>query len=270
MTDTWGVNLSGNRVPTEMVEFVDGTGATKRLGPPTAGATVTLDDSGNTWVFFGTGRFFSRSDKTDLRAQYLVGVKDSVLRPGSGCVQTSVTSCWNQNLLDVSNAQICVSCSSGSQVQGVGSFTTFSALQQGITALDGWVIQLQSGSSTDGTGGERSIVNPTLIGGAVFFPTFVPKTDICIAAGDSYLYSMYYLTGTGYTDPIMGVDASGMSARRAGLGAGLASSVAIQIGSQPTGMAGFYQSSNSVVNKVSPKPPSTLWSQYISWMSNRE
>ncbi|HKY71066.1 MAG TPA: hypothetical protein VJL88_04045 [Nitrospira sp.] len=275
---TWGVDSSGNRVPTEMVEFVTTNSTTKRLGPPTAGSTVTLDNSGNTWVFFGTGRFFSRSDKTDLRAQYLVGVKDSVLRPSGGCTQTSVTSCWNQNLLDVSNAQICVSCASGTQVQNVTGATTFSGLLdqiQGnpalsITAKDGWVLELQSGSSSTGVGGERSIVNPTLIGGAVFFPTFVPKTDICIAAGDSYLYSMYYLTGTGYTDPIMGLDASGMSARRVGLGAGLASSVAIQIGSQPTGMAGFYQSSNSVVNKVQPKPPSTLWSQYISWMSHRD
>ena len=278
---TWGVDLSGNRVPTEMIEFVDGVSAspTKRLGPVTAGSTVTLDDSGNTWVFFGSGRFFSRSDKTDLRAQYLVGVKDSVLRTASPCVQTSVTSCLNQKLLDVSSAQICVSCASGTQVQNVTGVTTFSEMldkiQKGnpsmsISPLDGWFLQLQAGSTTAGTGGERSLVNPTLIGGAVFFPTFVPKTDICVAAGDSFLYSMYYLTGTGYTDPIMGVDASGMSARRTSLGAGLASSVAIQIGSQPTGMAGFYQSSNSVVNKVQPKPPSTLWSQYISWMSHRD
>jgi hypothetical protein len=81
---------------------------------------------------------------------------------------------------------------------------------------------------------------------------------------------MYYLTGTGYSDPIIGVDASGMAAQRVGLGAGVASSVSIQIGTQPTGMSGFYQSSNSLVSKVSPKPPSSLWSQYISWISQRD
>jgi hypothetical protein len=81
---------------------------------------------------------------------------------------------------------------------------------------------------------------------------------------------MYYMTGTGYTDPIMGVDASGFSKRSASLGEGLASSVAIQIGAQPTGMSGFYQSSNSVMSKITPKPPSSIWSQYISWISNRE
>jgi type IV pilus assembly protein PilY1 len=238
---------------------------------------VTLDNSGNTWVFFGTGRFLSKSDKSDLRAQYLLGVKDSVLRSG-GCVQVDAVNCQNQNLLDVSSAQICVSCSTGTQVQNVTGVTTFSGLIdqiQGnvalsITPKDGWVVQLQSGSAVSGIGGERSIVNPTLIGGAIFFPTFVPSTDICLASGNSYLYSMYYLTGTGYTDPIMGLDASGMAATRVSLGEGVASSVAIQIGSQPTGMSGFYQSSNSLVSKVSPKPPSLLWSQYISWMSHRD
>ena len=111
---------------------------------------------------------------------YLVGVKDSVLRGSSGCVQSDAVNCTNQNLLDVSSAQICVSCASGNQVQGVGSFTTFSALQQGITAMDGWVIQLAPNTGSTTLGAERSLVNPTLIGGAVFFPTFTPNNDICV------------------------------------------------------------------------------------------
>ncbi|MDH5667009.1 MAG: hypothetical protein OEY86_03235 [Nitrospira sp.] len=268
-TDTWGVDASGNRVPTEMVMRVTTKGTTKYLGPVTAGSTITLDNSGNTWVFFGTGRFFNMGDKRDLRAQYLVGVKDSVLRSG-GCVQTDVVNCTNEDLVDVSNAVVCISCTSGDQVQNVSGATTYSGLQAAITAKDGWVIELESGSSSSGLGGERSLVNPTLIGGALFFPTFVPSTDVCVAAGDSYLYSVYYLTGAGHTDPIMGTNADGTAKRRVGLGQGLASSVAIQIGSQPSGMSGFYQSSNSTVNKVSPKPISSIWSQYISWMSNRD
>ena len=57
--------------------------------------------------------------------------------------------------------------------------------------------------------------------------------------------------------------------RQVSLGEGLASSVAMQIGSQPTGMAGFIQSSNSSIIKVQPKPPGSLWSQYISWVNER-
>ena len=281
-TSGWGVLNSSttpaSQSPTEMVMQVTTSSTTRYLGPVTASSTVTLDNSGNTWVFFGTGRFYSKADKTDLTAQYLVGVKDSVLRPGTGCVQTTLVDCTNQNLVDVSNAQICVSCASGTQVQNVTGVTTFPQLIdqiQGnvalsITPKDGWVVRLQAGSAAASTGGERSIVNPTLIGGAVFFPTFVPTTDICVAAGNSYLYAMYYLTGTGYTDPIMGLDASGMSQRRVGLGTGVASAVAIQIGSQPTGMTGLYQTSGGGITPFKPKPISSLWSQYISWMSHRD
>ena len=172
--------------------------------------------------------------------------------------------------MNVSSAQICVSCASGNQVQGVGSVSTFAGLVTQVQGMDGWFIQLPTNSGSTTLGAERSIVNPSLISGAVFFPTFTPTYDICVATGTSNLYGLYYKTGTGYTDPIFGVDAAGKAVRQVSLGEGLASSVAIQIGSQPTGMAGFVQSSNSSIVKVQPKPPSTLWSQYISWMSHRD
>ncbi|HKT35871.1 MAG TPA: hypothetical protein VJR03_13675 [Nitrospira sp.] len=277
-TSTWGVANGGNRSATEMIAQLTVSGSTAYLGAITTSSSVTLDNSGNTWVFFGTGRLFGLADKTDQHAQYLVGVKDAVL--DGTCTQSTTTNCWDQNLLDVSNAQICVSCSSGNQVQGVGSTTTFGALvtqiqgnsAAGIPAMDGWFVQLptNAGSSNPALGSERSIVNSSLIGGAVFFPTFIPTSDICVSTGSSNLYGLYYLTGTGYTDPIFGVNGAGQAVSKVGLGQGLASSVAIQIGAQPTGMAGFVQSSNSSIIKVTPKPPSSLWSQYISWMNHRD
>ena len=273
-TSTWGVANGANRAPTEMIAQLTIGGSTAYLGPITISSSVTLDDAGNTWVFFGTGRFFSQSDKIDQHTQYLVGVKDAVMN--GTCTQSSVTNCQDQNLLDVTNTQICVSCASGNQVQGVTGVTTFAELVTKIqgtsptTAMDGWFIQLPTNSGSTTLGAERSIVNPSLLSGAVFFPTFTPTYDICVATGTSNLYGLYYKTGTGYTEPIFGVDAAGKAVGKVGLGEGLASSVAIQIGSQPTGMAGFVQSSNSSIIKVQPKPPSSLWSQYISWMSHRD
>ncbi|WP_455242299.1 hypothetical protein, partial [Petrachloros mirabilis] len=270
----WGVNDSGWLLPTEMVTQVPISGVNAPLGPVTAGSSVTLDSSGNTWVFFGTGRFFNNSDKTDQHAQYLVGVKDSVM---NGCSQTMVSSCHDEDLLDVTSAAICVSCASGTQVQGVGSVTTFSELTDkiqgnasaGIPSMDGWVIQLATNSGLTDLGAERSLVNPTLIGGAVFFPTFTPNRDVCVAIGTSKIYGLYYLTGTGYSDPIFGVDANGQAVRAIDGGQGVASSVAIQISAEPTGMTGYFQSSNSAINKMSPKPPAVLWSQFMAWINQR-
>ena len=268
---TWGIpgKVSGTRIPTVIVQQVTIGGSPLDLGPVTAAATVTLDNSSNSWVFFGTGRFFSTSDKASTDRQYLIGVKDKVV--SGSCTQgTSLTSCLHENLLDVSSANV-----SGTAVTGVGSVATFSDLlstiQTGtasVTAKDGWVLQLVAADSTAGLGTERIIVNLTLIGGALFSPTFMPYTDTCTAAGQSFVYGTYYLTGTGYPDPIL-TDSTGAGARRIAAGEGVASSVAIQIGAEPTGMAGYFQSSNSLLNKMAPKTPGTVWSQFMSWNNER-
>jgi len=262
-TSTWGIASGANRVPTEMLDTFTMSSGLKSLGPMTTSPTVTLDDTGEVWVFFGTGRFLSTADKSDTTTQYLLGLKDSVLRPG-GCSQTSTTSCWDNNLLDVSNVQICVTCAAGSnQVNGIAGTSTYPALISLVKSKDGWVTNLS-------TAGERSIVPPTIIAGAVLFPTFIPTSDICVAAGNSNLYALFYKTGSAYSEPIMGVDASGYSKTSVSLGAGLASSVAIQIGAAPTGVAGFYQTSGANIGKLTPTTPLSAWSEYISWVSRRD
>ncbi|MDH5253827.1 MAG: hypothetical protein OEW25_10925, partial [Nitrospira sp.] len=185
---TWGVASGGNRVPTDMVAHIPIGGSNMPLGPLSASPTVTLDNSGNTWVFFGTGRYTEAADKTDRHPQYLVGVKDSV---ATGCVQTTTADCLDENLLDVTTAAICISCASGTQVQGMGATTTFNSLVDqiqgnsaaGVTAKDGWLIQLATNTASTSQGAERSVVNPTLIAGAIFFPTYTPDSDPCLASG---------------------------------------------------------------------------------------
>lgn len=103
----------------------------------------------------------------------------------------------------------------------------------------------------------------------MLFPTFVPTNDICVAAGDSYLYALFYKTGSAYFRPILGVSNAGQSNRSVSLGQGLASSVAIQIGAAPTGVAGFYQTSGANIGKITPQTPLSAWSQYVSWLSER-
>jgi type IV pilus assembly protein PilY1 len=262
-TSTWGIASGASRSPTEMLDTFNIGAGWAYLGPVTASPTVTLDDAGEVWVFFGTGRFLSTADKSDNSTQYLLGLKDSVLRAG-GCAQTSVTSCWGANLLDVSNVQICVTCAAGfNQVNGVSGTTTYPALIALVKTMDGWVTNLP-------TAGERSIVPPTIIAGAVLFPTFIPTNDICVAAGNSNLYGLFYKTGSAYSEPIMGVNASGQSAKSVSLGQGLASSVAIQIGAAPTGVAGFYQTSGANIGKITPKTPLSAWSEYVSWINRRD
>ena len=252
----------GLRTATEMLDWFNIGAGWAYLGPMTSSPTITLDDGGEVWVFFGTGRFLSTADKSDTSAQYLLGLKDSVLRPG-GCAQTGSTSCWENNLLDVSNVQICVTCAAGSnQVNGIAGTTTYPALISLVKSMDGWVTNLR--------GGERSIVQPTIIAGAALFLTFIPTTDICVATGNSNLYALFYKTGGGYPNQLSAWMRAGHSQRSMSLGEGLASSVAIQIGAAPTGVAGYYQTSINTIGKLTPNTPLSPWSEYVSWVSRRD
>jgi type IV pilus assembly protein PilY1 len=266
---TWGIDgkVSGTRIPTEMVTLVPVASPAVDLGPVTVSPAVTLDDAGNSWLFFGTGRYFSAADKANMDRQHLVGVKDKVVAgtcPSGGppVPAQTLSGCLHNNLTNVTGVTV-----SGSTVTGASS-STFSGLLTDISATDGWVIYMAAGDSSAGLGAERIIVNTTLIGGALFAPTFVPYTDTCTASGKGYIYATYYKSGTGYPEPIL-TDSSGTAQRRVYVGEGVASSVSIQIGAEPTGMAGYIQSSNSLLNKLTPNAPSTVWSQYLSWNSER-
>jgi type IV pilus assembly protein PilY1 len=268
---TWGVQNGALRSPTEMLVTFPSSN-TKYPGPILAAPIVTTDSSAKTWIYFGTGRYFSTPDKTNTETQYLFGLKDSVLNgtcPGGGASETSVTGCWDNNLLDVSNAVVCVTCT-GNQVTGVaGGVTTLTgtaatSLQGSIATLDGWFVTLP-------TTGERNIVTPTLVGGAVFFPTFTPVNDICQASGTSNLYALYYLTGTAYTTPFIGTTASGsqtISNRSVSLGSGVASAISLQHTTSAGGMT--YKSQMSTGNLVSGNAAvGATWSQYLSWLQQR-
>ena len=268
----WGIASGVNRVPTELLADFNIGGTNTALGPITTSPTVGLDDVANVWVYFGTGRYLSSADKLNSEQQYVIGVKDSVMRGASVCSQTAVNACEDDDLLDVSNAVLCISCASGTQIQNVPGATTFPALVDKVQGTSttpgkkGWFMKL----TTNGVNpSERSVVNPTLLAGIIFFPAFTPNTDICVAAGNSVLYGLFYKTGTAYTDPaIFGVNGSGQANKSVTLGEGLSSQIAMQIGSGGT-LNGFVQSSNSLVTKITTKPILTSWSQYISWINQR-
>jgi type IV pilus assembly protein PilY1 len=203
-------------------------------GPIISAPAVTIDGGGKVWLFFGTGRYYNQQDKTDTTTEYLFGIKDSVVGTSPPCAQTSATSCWDNNLVDVSNASICITCVSGTnQVTGVTGVTTLSgsstSMLQGLVAsMDGWFLTLPGA-------GERSLSSPTAIGGVIFLTTFIPSTDVCVAAGNSNLYALYYLTGTASTSPFIGTTQSGGNTNAnasISLGTGLASSMAVQTISQ--------------------------------------
>lgn len=286
-TSTWGIASGSNRIPTEVINTFP-TGGSTPVGPIVAAPTVTLDDTGKVWIFFGTGRYYSTADKTNTDTQYFFGIKDSVL--GGSCTQSSVVSCLDNDLVNVSSATICVvgvgTCGSGTnQVTGVAGVTTFEGA--GTTSLIGLVQSKDGWFTTLPASRERVLASPTIIGGIVFFPSFIPNNDICSASGESNLYALFYLTGSAYKEAVIGTTAAGSNKtvnRSMALGTGLASQMAVQIGAQGSGgtgggpsgsgcqggVIGFVQSSTGAIAQPCAKPALSSWSQYVSWINQRD
>ncbi|MGQ0694423.1 MAG: pilus assembly protein, partial [Nitrospiraceae bacterium] len=289
---TWGILGGGGlRTPTEVIDtFADPLLGTVEVGPITAAPTVTIDDANMVWVFFGTGRYLGNTDKVDNNVQRLFGIKDSVIN--GLCTQTTTVSCWDNDLVDVTNAVVCLVCTGATTqvtdptnpgvttVNGSGTTSMVGLVQ----SKDGWRVDLPPGSGLNAA--ERSVVNPMLIGGTVFFPTFVPENDFCTANGNSYLYALFYKTGTAATTPVIGTTPAGSNVNittKISLGVGLASSMSVQIGSQGAGgqgmggggggcsggMTGAIQMSTGAATKPCTSA-GDYYSKYVSWVHQRD
>ena len=78
--------------------------------PITASPELTFDEAGNLWCFFGTGKYFGETDKTDESQQYLYGMKDTCWkynetdeewRYDTTCTGSPIT-----NLFDATNVKV--------------------------------------------------------------------------------------------------------------------------------------------------------------------
>ncbi|NWF72617.1 MAG: hypothetical protein HXY51_06160 [Nitrospirae bacterium] len=295
-TSTWGVNNGGNRSATEMIDtFYDYnalTGTSVEVGPVTTAPSVTIDDANKVWIFFGTGRYLSNSDKTDTVQQYLFGIKDNVMN--GGCTQTNTTNClikdYQPDLVNTTNAVVCVVCATGTNQltdpnnPALTDVTTGANSMVGLVqSKDGWYVKLVTAA---GTSAERSVSSPVVLAGAVFFPTLIPTNDFCSSTGTSYLYALYYKTGSAYSSPIIGTSASGANTNsdtRVMMGEGVASQVAVHIdgpgtsnGSSTGGGTGgkppikfcsqMSTGSSECKDATGPNPP---WSRYLTWVRQR-
>ncbi len=279
---TWGIASGANRVPTEVIDtfFDTPSSTTFEVGPVAAAPAITIDDTNKVWVFFGTGRYFSNADKVDSSIQRLYGIKDSVM--SGGCAETSQTSCYNNDLVDVTNAVVCLVCSGATnQVTDPTNASVTSVTGTGTTSMmglvaskDGWRITLPGPVTVAGVNysAERSVVNPTLIAGTIFLPTFVPTNNFCASDGVSYLYVLFYKTGTAATYPVVGTTPSGANTNittKVDLGVGLASSGSMHVGQENGGgkicnqmSGGNALCTNSALND--------FYSKFVSWVHQRD
>lgn len=219
------------------------------LAPP----SIAKDSLNNFWVFFGTGRFWDLSDKANSDQQALYGMKDGCWR--GSCTTTYTTA----NLLNTSAVQVSSSTGTANQVSGSttacgGSATcSYSTLIQTVRqGYQGWYVNLQDPV----TPSERVLSPSVILGGVVLSTSFIPNSDICAMLGDSFLYALYYETGTAYNKSVIGTETIGgtdYNKKSTLLGKGMPTTIGVAIGKKTKG---FIQTSTGTILEIEDQGPS--------------
>ncbi len=169
--------------------------------PVTAAPTPSVDEQGNNWVFFGTGRYLVINDTEDEDLQAYYGIKEPVtVHP----VTESKSKNWSRvektALVDVSAYRVFPERPRSTMVHNGSKYISWQDVLDEQNGKGGWFLNFNSPDRA----GERNVGQADLSGGALVFTTFVPSLDACIAGGVSYLWAVYYKTGTAYPEPIIG------------------------------------------------------------------
>jgi len=234
--------------------------------PTTAAPSVAMDDKGNLWVFWGTGRYISDQDEEDPDVQVIFGVKDPCW-DGSCTTPIYLNDLFNATSVRVTRAtgggdvQVEVNLSSCGIPAGTYAFDVFEQLME---YCSGWYIVLSPG--------ERVLSKPAVMGGAVILPTFTPSGDICAYGGSSNLFAIFYKTGTAYREPIFsgnrGVQDIGGGReeimRETDIGEGVPSSQGIHVGKSGE-TKGFIQLSTGQIVGLKETLPYNVSSRTLLW-----
>ncbi len=169
------------------------------------------------WIYFGTGAYRTQADKANTNLQYFFGLKDN--RDLSNCYVFPFTG----ESSDPSDPIVC-----GDLVALEAKYISVNVtIDEGVTAekqvryIDGtctknqsWFIKLYDGQTHFNgpvlLGSERVIVQPLVVGGIVFFITYIPDSDICKASGKTWLFAVDYHTGCASTNPVFDLNGDGL------------------------------------------------------------
>jgi len=256
---TWDLN---NTFLNLSVGAVAGSGSGQ---PITAAPTAGLDQLGNRWLFFGTGRYLVPADAANADQQSFYGLKEPK-EAGTGSFTYTTLHRNTAELFDSSEVRVY---EGGADVKNGGSATSFSLLQAEVRAKQGWFLDFLDAK-------ERNLGQATLLGGILTFTTFVPNNEPCETGGSSWVYFLDYETGTAPQFSVIGTDPDDRTSandkvadkekvlKRKSLGNGLATSPGLHTGRQ-TDVKTLIQSSSGAISSLQQKTFGRTKSGMTSW-----
>ncbi|OGR00188.1 MAG: hypothetical protein A2511_13375 [Deltaproteobacteria bacterium RIFOXYD12_FULL_50_9] len=242
-------------------------------GQPVSAAPSASYDGTRFWVYFGTGRFFDPvGDKSDTTQQSFYGLKESYdanghldLTSANGGNLVNVSNVWveniNGNLWENETTPVEANLSTGVDTLSAKTFREYN-YEISAAKYHGWKINFS-------VAGERNLGQPAILGEIVTFTTYVPSTEICSSEGESFLWALYYRTGTSYFHSVIGLQYLSAvdkekTQRKKSLGSGMATTPNIHVGAE-TGSKAFVQTSTGAIIGIQETNPGATKSGMTSW-----
>lgn len=270
--------------------------------PVTAAPSVGYDGF-NFWIYFGTGRFMHKDDKTDISSnaqETYYGIKepldcdgnftwakvantDAMMPPAPFDVPgTRKLLRVDQILVQQADKaqEALLSCQGGGSgclptgvthfadlveyIAGEGCMYDDNKAPKGYSGTDGWYLRFPAER-------ERNLGQATLLGGLLTFTTYQPFDDVCRPEGEAFLYGAFYQTGTAWYKSVFNEDIglkNGNVVSRVGIGRGLATTPNLHVGRQE-GTKAFAQTSTGAIVEINQPnlPIKTHKSGRMNWRS---
>lgn len=149
------------------------------VGPITT-SIAKLQDRNNKklWVYFGEGRYFYQGDNLN-ETRRIFGVADP---------------CYNYDIEHINTLSTVASNCPAVTVNSTNFKDMTNTPTSTLSTEKGWYITLDAATGTRGA--ERLVSDVTAAAnGIVFFTTYVPNSDLCLAAGTTSLWAVLYNSG---------------------------------------------------------------------------
>ncbi len=235
--------------------------------PLSAAPSVSVDETGSLWVYFGTGRYLNPQDISQTGTMGFYGIREP---------ETDGTKNWDTvfatHLFDSNRVAV----TQGSCGEGEYSDNCVGIIQmdENTNATRDWAWLTSTLDQTPGwkhtfsAAGERALSQAAVLGGSVIFTSFVPSQEICAAGGTSRLWALYYKTGTPYLWPSL-AHHSGNFPAFIGLGPGLAAHPTLHV-SEKQAVTAFTQLSSGDITDTEINPAFPFKSGCLFWRKNTD
>ncbi len=200
---------------TPVSELLFDSAKTDHTTPVTAKAGYAYAGNGDIWLYFGTGKYRDQIDKFTVDQQYFYGLFDAGAAEATPYIQSGLveitTEIIEAHALDDTGATVDLDKDGDVDSDDLRSYRTLSCPSPDSNGNCNpsnlsWVLKLAIPSSS---ASERTISQPLIVGGIVFFTTFVPDGDVCEGNGDTWLFAVDWQSGEFVSNEVFDINEGG-------------------------------------------------------------